>query len=80
MKIRAQDDYTLQQPVVMLSGERITGYGLKENIKLTEDNQIQLLEWLKENKPEFLFKIVCTDKEFCYKGNVLDYLCQKSSD
>jgi hypothetical protein len=80
MKIREQNDYTLGQYVVMLSGERITNIGLHENIKLTENDLIQFLEWLKSNQPKFLYNVVCPDKTFCYKGNVLDEICLKSKN
>jgi hypothetical protein len=64
INIGEHKDYTLKQKVVMLQGTRITGYGLKESIKLTEDDQRQLFEWFKQNKPEFLKSAICIDK-FC---------------
>jgi len=64
INIREQLDLTLKQNVVMLSGTRITGYGLHESIKLTNEDQYQLFEWFKKNKPDFLKQMVYID-EFC---------------
>jgi hypothetical protein len=72
MKIREQNDYTLGQYVVMLSGERITNMGLHENIKLTEKDLIQLLEWLKLHQPKFLAEVLMYEPEFYLNNNVLD--------
>jgi hypothetical protein len=60
--IGEHSDFTLKQKVVMLNGTRITGYGLKESIKLTEDDQRQLFEWFKENKPEFVKNLISGER------------------
>jgi hypothetical protein len=62
INIGEHKDYTLKQNVVMLQGTRITGYGLKESIKLTEDDQRKLFEWFIENKPEFVKSLVSGEK------------------
>jgi hypothetical protein len=58
LNIGEHSDYTLGQKVVMIGGDRITGLGLHENIKLTEEDQRQLFEWFKKNKPDFVRSLI----------------------